>query len=85
MYAEGTLAITCGGPKIGVKYGDWGFYFGFFPSLVYSEAYRINSSAAKPIRPNLGVGLELNFLRFSVITPIFYMPGDAYYYTLGIA
>lgn len=84
-YAEGTYVLTCGGPKFGVKFGDFGFYAGLFPSLVYSEAYKNFSSAATPVRPNLGAGFEISFKKISIITPIYYMPRDSYHYTIGIA
>lgn len=83
-YAEGTYVLTCGGPKFGFKFGDLALYAGAFPSLVYSEVYK-NFNAATPVRPNLGVGFELAYQRVSIITPIFYMPNNTYYYTLGLA
>lgn len=82
-YAENTYVITCGGPKVGFSYSWFGFAIGFFPSLIYSDIYK-NASATTPIRPNLGFGPEMSFGKVAIIAPIFYMPGDRYYYTIGI-
>lgn len=84
-YADGTYVLTCGGPKFGFKFGDFGLYGGLFPSLVYSDAYRNFSSAATPLRPNLGAGFEIAYKRISIITPVYYMPKDSYHFTIGLA
>lgn len=52
--------------------------------MVYSEVYK-NANAATPLRPNLGAGFELAFQRASIIAPIYYMPNNTYYYTIGLA
>lgn len=83
-YAEGTYVLTAGGPKFGIRFGDFGLYAGLFPSLVYSDVYK-NASAATPVRPNLGAGFELGFKRVSIIAPVYYMPNNTYYYTIGLA
>lgn len=83
-YAEQTYVLTCGGPKVGFSYGWFSFAVGFFPSLIYSNIYRDNSNPSTPIRPNLGVGPEIGFGKVAIIAPIYYMPGDRYYYTIGI-
>lgn len=85
-YAEGTYAITCGGPKVGFTYGAFGMAAGFYPSLVYSDAYRLYAAggAATPVRPNLGAGIEFSYGKVAVILPVYYLSPNSYYYTIGV-
>jgi len=93
-YAQGTYAITCGGPKFGFTYGPYGMAAGFYPSLVYTDANRNGASFSgapgelvDPIRPALGAGLELSYGKIALIAPVYYLGGNArsaYYYTIGI-
>lgn len=83
-FSESTYLLTCGGPKVGVKYGDFWFSAGLYPSLLYSDVYK-NSNAATPVRPNLGAGIEIGYKRISIIAPVYYMPNNSYHYTFGIA
>lgn len=85
-YAEGTYVLTCGGPKVGFTYGAFGMAAGFYPSLVYSDAYRLYAAggAATPVRPNLGAGIEISYGKVAIILPMYYLTPNSYYYTIGI-
>lgn len=84
-YAEGTYVLTCGGPKVGFTYGAFGMAAGFYPSLVYSEAYKlVSGGAATPVRPNLGAGIEFSYGKVALILPVYYLAPNSYYYTIGI-
>lgn len=83
-FSESTYLLTCGGPKVGMKYGDFWFSAGLYPSLLYSDIYK-NANGATPVRPNLGAGLEIGYKKISIIAPVFYMPNNSYQYTFGIA
>ena len=93
-YAEGTYAITCGGPKFGFTYGAFGMAAGFYPSLVYSDANRVGATLTgtpgtltDPIRPTLGAGIEISYGKLALIAPVYYLGGanrTAYYYTIGV-
>lgn len=84
-YAEGTYVLTCGGPKLGFTYGAFGMAAGFYPSLVYSEAYKlVSGGAATPVRPTLGAGIEFSYGKVALILPVYYLTPNSYYYTIGI-
>lgn len=84
-YAEGTYVVTCGGPKVGFTYGAFGMAAGFYPSLVYSDAWRgSNGALVNPLRPSLGAGVEFSYGKVAVILPVYYLSPNSYYYTIGI-
>lgn len=84
-YAEGTYVVTCGGPKVGFTYGSFGMAAGFYPSLVYSDAWRgSNGALVNPVRPSLGAGIEISYKKIAIITPVYYLAPNSYYYTIGI-
>ena len=93
-YAEGTYAITCGGPKLGFTYGAFGMAAGFYPSLVYADSNRVGATLSgapgvltDPVRPALGAGVEISYGKIALIAPVYYLGGtnrSAYYYTIGI-
>jgi len=78
-YAEGTYSLTCGGPKVGFSYGDFGMSAGFYPSFMYSNTY----AAATPWRPNLGAGIEITYKKVAIIAPVYFV-NNTYYYTIGL-
>ncbi len=90
LKAVGTLSISTdtkkslymnfGGPSIRFEHKKFGFAYGMFPSVRFfhgdlndnTNPYRAKSAAT----PILGTGISMNYKKFIVVVPMYYLPAN---------
>ncbi|MBI4930766.1 MAG: hypothetical protein HY841_08390 [Bacteroidetes bacterium] len=64
--------LNFGGPAVRLDYGKCGISYGMFPSLRFVE---INNELT--VSPTLGTGFQLNYKKFALALPMYYLASPA--------
>lgn len=75
-----SLYMNFGGPSIRFEHKKFGFAYGMFPSVRFfhgdlsdnTNPYRAKSAAT----PILGTGISVNYKKFIVVVPMYYLPAN---------